>query len=82
MLVDNLLAARSGRLLSAYDGYTVAPITTDSHRLIAGEFDRTGALASSLPSFVDSTKPRRTAWAFDRYVLPQTYWHLILNGRV
>jgi sulfide:quinone oxidoreductase len=82
ILVDNLLAARGGRELTAYDGYTVAPIATDTHQLIAGEFDRTGASASSLPSFIDSTKPRRLAWAFDRYALPQMYWHLILNGRL
>ena len=82
ILVDNLLAARTGRPLSAYDGYTVAPVTTDRHRLIAGEFDRDGAVESSLPSFLDPTKPRRSAWAFDRYVLPQTYWHLILKGRI
>jgi sulfide:quinone oxidoreductase len=31
---------------------------------------------------VDPLKPRRTAWAFDRYGLPQTYWNLILKGRV
>ena len=68
--------------MTTYDGYTVAPITTDRRRLIAGEFDRDGRLASSLPSFIDSTKPRRSAWAFDRYVLPQSYWHAILKGRL
>ena len=82
ILVDNLLAARSGRELTEYNGYTVAPVATDTHQLIAGEFDRSGAIASSLPSFVDSTKPRRLAWAFDRYVLPQIYWHRILKGRL
>lgn len=82
ILVDNLAAARRGAAMTTYDGYTVAPITTDRHLLIAGEFDRTGAIASSLPSFVDSTRPRRSAWAFDRYVLPQSYWHAILKGRL
>ena len=82
VLVDNLIAARTGNPMSDYDGYTVAPITTDRHRLIAGEFNRDGVIDSSLPSFIDSTKPRRSAWAFDRYALPQMYWHLILNGRI
>ncbi len=82
ILVDNLRAARRGGELTTYDGYTVAPITTDRRRLIAGEFDRDGRLASSLPSVLDSTKPRRSAWAFDRYVLPQSYWHAILKGRL
>ncbi len=79
-LVDNLIATRSGGDFSYYDGYTVAPIATDKHHLILGEFDRSGSISSSLPSFADPLKPRRTAWAFDRYVLPQMYWHLILKG--
>lgn len=83
VLVDNLVAVRSGRpTTSVYDGYTVAPITTDAHKLIAGEFDRTGAAASSLPSILDPFKPRRSAWAFDRYGLPQIYWNFILKGRL
>ncbi|MEU2004483.1 hypothetical protein ABZ518_24230 [Rhodococcus sp. NPDC019616] len=82
ILVDNLLATRQGGALSDYDGYTVAPITISSRRLIAGEFDRTGSVASSLPSFIDPLKPRRTAWAFDRYALPRIYWNLILGGRL
>ena len=82
ILVANLLAAREGTPFDEYDGYTVAPIPTDAHRLIAAEFDRTGAVTSSLPSFLDPLKPRRSAWAFDRYALPQSYWHLILKGRI
>lgn len=82
ILVDNLLAARSGGQFQEYDGYTVAPIATDEHRLMFGEFDGTGSLSSSLPSFLDPLKPRRWAWAFDRYALPQMYWNLILKGRL
>lgn len=82
ILVDNLLAARRGEPLTSYDGYTVAPVTTDAHRLVPGEYDRSGEVASSLPSAIDPLKPRRTAWAFDRYVLPRTYWNLILKGRL
>ncbi|UXA17999.1 NAD(P)/FAD-dependent oxidoreductase [Mycobacterium sp. SMC-4] len=81
-LVHNLLAARRGQALAHYDGYSVAPITTDARHLIAGEFYRSGAIASSLPSFVDSTKPRRSAWVFDRYILPRLYWRQILKGRL
>ncbi|BBZ29514.1 filamentous hemagglutinin [Mycolicibacterium madagascariense] len=82
ILVGNLLAARAGDGFEEYDGYTVAPIATDAHRLIAAEFDRTGTVTSSLPSVLDPLKPRRSAWAFDRYALPQSYWHLILKGRI
>ena len=55
ILVDNLLAARSGGEMTEYDGYTVAPVATDTHQLIAGEFDRSGrhrivvASRSSIP---------------------------------
>lgn len=80
ILVDNLLAARVGGTFDTYDGYTVAPIPISAHRLILGEFDRTGSVSSTLPSFLDPLKPRRTAWAVDRYALPQVYWHLILRG--
>ena len=82
VLVDNLFAARGGGTLTEYDGYTVAPIATDSRRLLFGEFDRSGTVNSSLPSFVDPMTPRLTAWAFDRYGLPQMYWHAILKGRL
>jgi sulfide:quinone oxidoreductase len=82
ILVDNLIAARAGKSLSEYDGYTVAPVAIDDRRLIAGEFNRAGTVESSLPSFVDPLKPRRSAWAFDRYGLPQMYWNLILKGRL
>lgn len=82
ILVDNILAARDGRKLGSYDGYTVAPIPIDAHTLIAGEFDRTGQVTSSLPSFLDPLEPRKSAWAFDRYVLPRVYWYSILKGRV
>lgn len=82
VLADNLVAARAGEPLRAYDGYTVAPVATDAHRLIPAEFDRDGALSSSLPSFLDPLRPRRSAWAFDRYVLPRVYWNLLLRGRL
>ena len=52
------LGAHGGRF-TEYDGYTVAPVATDAHRLMFGEFDRTGSLSSSLPSFLDPLKPRR-----------------------
>ncbi|WP_439029569.1 NAD(P)/FAD-dependent oxidoreductase [Gordonia terrae] len=82
VLADNLAAARAGEQLDSYDGYTVAPIATDAHHLIAAEFDRDGTVTSSLPSVIDPLKPRRSAWAFDRYVLPRLYWNAILRGRV
>lgn len=82
IMVGNLLAARRGGGLEQYDGYTVAPVATGAHRLVFGEFDRSGAVSSSLPSFIDPLRPRFSAWAVDRYALPQIYWNLILKGSV
>lgn len=82
ILVGNLMAARNGAPLADYDGYTVAPVAVAGHRLILGEFDRKGVIQSRIPSVLDPLKPRRTAWAVDRYGLPQVYWNLILNGRL
>jgi sulfide:quinone oxidoreductase len=81
ILVDNIVASRRGESLEEYDGYTVAPVATDAHRLIAAEFNRAG-IVTSLPSALDPLKPRRAAWAFDRFGLPQIYWNLILKGRL
>jgi sulfide:quinone oxidoreductase len=80
ILVDNMLAARTDGSFTKYDGYTVAPIATDAHHLITGEFDRSGTVESSLPPFIDPLKPRCSAWALDRYALPQIYWNFILSG--
>ncbi|BBY29042.1 NAD(P)/FAD-dependent oxidoreductase [Mycolicibacterium sediminis] len=81
ILVDNLLAARGGATsLTEYDGYTVAPVTTDRRHLVFGEFDRSGEPASSLPAFIDPLKAHGFTWALDRYGLPVTYWNLILKG--
>jgi sulfide:quinone oxidoreductase len=76
----NIVASRLGTDLRRYDGYTVAPVTVSRHRAILGEFDRTRAMTSSLPSFLSPLKPRVLTWAFDRYLLPQIYWRLILRA--
>ena len=81
VLAPNLLAARLGRPLEHYDGYTVMPITTARHRLMLVEVDRDGRPQPTVP-FPDLTKPRAVTWWVDRYVLPQVYWRRILRGRV
>ncbi len=81
VLAPNLLAARLGRPLGRYDGYTVMPITTARHRLMLVEVDRDGRPQPTVP-FLDLTKPRTVTWWVDRYVLPQVYWRRILRGRV
>jgi sulfide:quinone oxidoreductase len=81
VLAPNLLAARLGRPLEHYDGYTVMPITTARHRLMLVEVDRDGRSQPTVP-WVDLTEPRAVTWWVDRYVLPQVYWRRILRGRV
>ena len=81
VLAPNLLAARTGRPLQHYDGYTVMPITTARHRLMLVEVDRDGRPQPSVP-FPDLTVPRAVTWWVDRYALPQVYWRRILRGRV
>jgi sulfide:quinone oxidoreductase len=81
VLAPNILAARLGRPLERYDGYTVMPITTARHRLMLVEVDRDGLPRPTVP-FMDLTKPRAVTWWVDRYALPRIYWRRILRGRV
>ena len=81
VLAQNLAAARDGGELKRYDGYTVVPITVDRRKLALNEVDREGRPSPSIP-FVDPFVPRRSAWLFDRYGLPQVYFRRILRGRV
>ena len=80
-LAPHIRAARLGRPLGRYDGYTVMPITTARHRLMLVEVDRDGRPQPTVP-FVDLTKPRAVTWWVDRYALPQVYWRRILRGTV
>ena len=50
-------------------------------RLLLAEFDRAGSITPSIP-VVDLLKPRRSTWAYDRYLQPRLYWRSILKGRV
>ena len=81
VLADNLRLSRGGGTLRRYDGYTIIPITVDRRRLLLAEFDRTGAPQPTLDR-PDLTVPRRSLWAFDRYVEPVVYFQALLKGRV
>jgi len=81
VLAQNIAAARNGKELERYDGYTVLPITVDRRKLALNEVDREGRPSPSVP-FIDPFVPRRAAWLFDRYGLPQVYFRRILRGRV
>lgn len=64
-----------------YDGYTVMPVTVDRRRLMLIEVDRAGRPAPTT-RLLDLTKPRRSTFLFDRFVLPQVYYRRILRGKV
>ena len=81
VLAHNIDGAARGKALRRYDGYTVMPITVSRRKLMLNEVTRDGSPSPSLP-FIDPFKPRRSAWLFDRYGLPQVYWRRILRGKV
>ena len=80
-LTQNISAARNGKPMQRYDGYTVVPITVSRRKLVLVEVDRDNSPSPSVP-FLDPIKPRRATWFGDRYVLPVIYWRRILRGRV
>jgi sulfide:quinone oxidoreductase len=81
VLARNIAAARDGKPPARYDGYTVVPVTVDRRTLALNEVDRDGEPSPSVP-LLDPFVPRRSAWLFDRYVLPRIYFGRILRGRV
>ncbi|SEL15902.1 sulfide:quinone oxidoreductase [Blastococcus sp. DSM 46786] len=81
VLSKNLQAAEKGKPMRHYNGYTVMPITVSRRKLMLNEVDRDNRSQPSVP-FLDPFVPRRWQWLFDRYGLPQVYWHRILRGRV
>ena len=81
VLAQNIAAARSGKQLKRYDGYTVMPITVSRGTLLLVEVDRNNRPMPSVP-FLDPITPRRATWFVDRYVLPRLYFRRILRGKV
>ena len=81
VLARNIAAARDGKQLKRYDGYTVMPITVSRRKLMLNEVDRDGRPSPSVP-LVNPFEPHRWSWLFDRYGLPQVYWRRILRGKV
>jgi NADH dehydrogenase FAD-containing subunit len=80
-LVENMHRRRTGRALTPYDGYTVAPVATARGALFVGEYDsRSHDVTRSVP-FPDNLRSRPWWYVLDRHLLPQVYWHGILRGR-
>jgi sulfide:quinone oxidoreductase len=80
VVVENLLAARSGQPLRArYDGYTSCPVVTGRGKLIMAEFNYAKEPVETFP--VDQRAERFSMYALKAYMLPRLYWHGMLRGR-
>jgi len=79
VLAHNIAAASRGRRLHSYDGYTVMPVTTSRRRLMLVQADRQGPRPLPL---LNPFAPRRSAFWFDRHVLPRVYFRRLLRGKV
>jgi len=80
VLVENLMAFRAGRPLTAhYDGYASCPLITGYGKLVMAEFDYDGRPAESFP--FDQSRERYSMYALKAYGLPQMYWNAMLRGR-
>lgn len=79
VVAENLLAARSGRVLpTQYDGYGSCPLTVEKGRIVLAEFGFGGKLLPTFP--LDPTVPRLSSWILKKYILPWVYWNLMLKG--
>lgn len=79
VLVQNLMATRQGRSLTArYDGYTSCPLVTGYGRLILAEFDYDLIPRETFP--FDQGQERYSMYLLKAYGLPALYWHGMLKG--
>lgn len=81
VVAHNIAARRTGRPMSRYDGYSVAPVTTSRRRLLLAEFDRDGNPEPTV-RFPDLVRPRVSTFLFDRYLQAPVYWRRLLRGKV
>lgn len=80
VLVENLLAKRAGRAMTAsYDGYASCPLVTGRGKVILAEFGYGGKIMESFP--FDQAQERYSMYALKAYALPKLYWHGMLRGR-
>lgn len=81
VLVENLIAARSGKQITrSYTGYSSCPIVTSQHTVVMAEFDYDLNRTPTFP-VIDMTKERRDMYILKRYLLPILYWRFMLKGR-
>ncbi|XP_059473786.1 sulfide:quinone oxidoreductase, mitochondrial [Neocloeon triangulifer] len=76
----HLAAVMAGKPLPsvAYDGYTSCPLVTGYSSCILAEFDYDGQPLETLP--FDQGKERWSTFFMKKTIMPQLYWHAMLNG--
>lgn len=81
VVTENLLAVRAGRtdLAPDYHGYASCPLVTGYGRLVLAEFDYDGNPDPSFP--FDTSRERYSMYLLKKDLLPNLYWHGMLQGR-
>ena len=82
-VTKNLLAVRAGGGLNGnaekYNGYASCPLVTGYGRLVLAEFDYDNNPDPSFP--FDTSQERYSMWLLKKDLLPNMYWHGLLEGR-
>ncbi|MFM2418478.1 MAG: hypothetical protein RL385_3201 [Pseudomonadota bacterium] len=80
ILAENILAHRRGHpLAGTYDGYASCPLVTGYGKVILAEFGYDGVIMETFP--FDQAKERFSMYALKAHMLPNLYWHGMLQGR-
>ncbi len=81
IVVDNLIAAMQGKLLTTkYHGYSSCPIITGYDKLVLAEFDYDNQPVETFP--FDQSKERWSMYQMKKFLLPYLYWNQILKGKM
>lgn len=66
---------------SLYNGYGACPLTVERGKVVLAEFGYGGKILNSFPTWLfDGKEATREGWFLKSWVLPQFYWHGMLNG--
>ena len=80
VVYKNLSEIMDGRRpILNYDGYASCPLVTGYNSCILAEFDYDFQPMETFP-IIDQSKERYSMFLLKRDVMPQLYWHLMLNG--
>ena len=81
VLRKNLKDAMANKDVSAqYDGYTSCPLVISPKQCILAEFDFQAPPQPLETMPYDQGKPSRLSLMMKRYIMPELYWNMMLNG--